>query len=124
MPTAPLLLLVFLEMVESGKGVSGPLCLTPELAFRFEAYFQHRPLPPRDPTSDAAGITSRLVASELRMPRTALPRHIAPSRAARRRSRLRRRLPRPCVFAAHIHQFANSRTSDPNNGIALCTNAY
>ncbi len=28
------------------------------------------------------------------------------------------------VDAAHIHQFANSRNNDPNNGIALCKNAH
>lgn len=28
------------------------------------------------------------------------------------------------VDAAHIHQFANSRNNDPNNGLALCKNAH
>ncbi len=28
------------------------------------------------------------------------------------------------VDAAHIHQFADSRNDDPNNGIALCKNAH
>lgn len=28
------------------------------------------------------------------------------------------------VDAAHIHQFADSRNNDPNNGIALCKNAH
>jgi putative restriction endonuclease len=39
-PHKPLLLLVFLELVESGKFVSGSLPLTGDLAFRFNTFFQ------------------------------------------------------------------------------------
>ncbi len=38
-PHKPLLLLVFLEMVENGEYAGGPLRLTPELSFRFDSYF-------------------------------------------------------------------------------------
>lgn len=38
-PHKPLLLLVFLEMVEKGDYVGGPLRLTPELAYRFDTFF-------------------------------------------------------------------------------------
>lgn len=38
-PHKPLLLLVFIDMVEAGEYISGPLRLTPELAFRFNTYF-------------------------------------------------------------------------------------
>jgi putative restriction endonuclease len=49
-PHKPLLLLVFLELVENGEFTSGNLILTPELAYRFNTFFsiaQHRrPAPP------------------------------------------------------------------------------
>jgi len=38
-PHKPLLLLVFLEMIEKGEFVDGNLQLTPELAFRFDTFF-------------------------------------------------------------------------------------
>lgn len=38
-PHKPLLLLVFLDMIENGQFVSGSLPLTPELAYRFDTYF-------------------------------------------------------------------------------------
>jgi putative restriction endonuclease len=38
-PHKPLLLLVFLEMVEKGEFVGGSLPLTPELAYRFDTFF-------------------------------------------------------------------------------------
>ncbi len=50
-PHKPLLLLVFLELVETGDFVGGSLPLTPELAFRFDTYFEivrHRRKAPPD----------------------------------------------------------------------------
>ena len=44
-PHKPLLLLVFLELVENGDFAGGSLPLTPELAYRFDTFFnvvQHR----------------------------------------------------------------------------------
>lgn len=38
-PHKPLMLLVFLEMIEKGDFVSGSLPLTPELAYRFDTFF-------------------------------------------------------------------------------------
>ncbi|MDB5388098.1 MAG: hypothetical protein JWM11_3744 [Planctomycetaceae bacterium] len=38
-PHKPLLLLVFLEMIEKGEFVGGNLVLTPELAYRFDTFF-------------------------------------------------------------------------------------
>ncbi len=38
-PHKPLLLLVFLELVETGEFTGGRLSLTPELAFRFDTFF-------------------------------------------------------------------------------------
>ena len=39
-PHKPLLLLVFLEMIEKGEFVGGKLRLTPELAYRFDTFFE------------------------------------------------------------------------------------
>lgn len=39
-PHKPLLLLVFLELVEKGEYVGGHLELTPDLAYRFDTYFE------------------------------------------------------------------------------------
>ena len=39
-PHKPLLLLVFLEVVETGDFVTGKLFLTPDLAYRFDTFFQ------------------------------------------------------------------------------------
>lgn len=39
-PHKPLLLLVFLELVEKGEYVSGKLTLSPDLAYRFDTFFQ------------------------------------------------------------------------------------
>ena len=39
-PHKPLLLLVFLELVEKGEFAGGNLFLTPDLAYRFDTYFQ------------------------------------------------------------------------------------
>ena len=39
-PHKPLLLLVYLELVEKGEFAGGNLLLTPDLAYRFDTYFQ------------------------------------------------------------------------------------
>ena len=38
-PHKPLLLLVFLELVENGDFAGGSLALTPDLAYRFDTFF-------------------------------------------------------------------------------------
>jgi putative restriction endonuclease len=50
-PHKPLMLLVFLEMIEKGEYQGGNLPLTPELAYRFDTYFEivkHRRRAPPD----------------------------------------------------------------------------
>ena len=39
-PHKPLLLLVFLDMIENGEYETGQLFLTPEMGYRFDTYFE------------------------------------------------------------------------------------
>lgn len=209
-PHKPLLLLVFLELVENGDFAGGSMPLTPELAYRFDTFFnvvQHR----RDARPDVRmpfhhlktqGFWSAHMASgELSEHRSTtayvvpdpefveachdpefrrhargilIATHFEPAernalyhlvgiaiptadevtraaffetvndaenagRSARFRIDIVSAYNYTCaltgyrvttissgaiVDAAHIHQFANSRNNDPNNGIALSKNAH
>ena len=209
-PHKPLLLLVFLELVENGDFAGGSLPITPELAYRFDTFFnvvQHR----RDARPDVRmpfhhlktqGFWSAHMASgELSEHRSTtayvvpdpefveachdpefrrqaryilIATHFEPAernalyylvgiaiptgdevtraaffetvndaenagRSARFRIDIVSAYNYTCaltgyrvttissgaiVDAAHIHQFANSRNNDPNNGIALSKNAH
>ena len=209
-PHKPLLLLVFIELVEKRIFLSGQLRLTPELAYRFDTFFEvvkHRRSAPPDVRMPfhhlkTQGFWSAHMASgELsnHRPTTAyvvpapdfveacrdpefrrrarcilIATHFEPAernalyhlvgvriptsdelsrdaffetahdaenagRSARFRLDIVSAYNYTCaltgyrittissgaiVDAAHIHQFANSRNNDPNNGIALCKNAH
>ncbi len=209
-PHKPLLLLVFLELVENGDFTGGSLPLTPELAYRFDTFFnvvQHRRtarpdvrMPfhhlksdgfwsartPSGELSDHRSTTAYVVPDPefveachdpefRRQARCILiATHFEPAernalyhlvgiaiptadevtraaffetandaenagRSARFRIDIVSAYNYTCaltgyrvttisagaiVDAAHIHQFANSRNNDPNNGIALSKNAH
>jgi putative restriction endonuclease len=209
-PHKPLLLLVFLEMIEKGEYEGGNLFLTPELAYRFDTFFdvaQHRRTArpdvrmPFHHLSTQKFWSARTVTGDLSQHRSTtayvipdlvffeacrdpefrrqaryllIATHFEPAernalyhlvgieipegdtvtreaffekmhdaenagRSARFRLDIVSAYNYTCaltgyrvttissgaiVDAAHIHQFADSRNNDPNNGMALCKNAH
>ena len=209
-PHKPLLLLVFLEMIEKGEFGGGSLPLTPELAYRFDTYFdvvKHRRHARPDVRMPFHHLSTqkfwspRMVNGELSKHRSTtayvvpdaefveacrdpefrrqaryvlIATHFEPAernalyhlvgieipkadeitraaffetahdaenagRSARFRLDVVSAYNYTCaltgyrvttissgaiVDAAHIHQFADSRNNDPNNGLALCKNAH